>query len=91
MIDSNNAPGTALKFAFGIEPALGIHIVAIVRAVRIEVATLSKSMDNPLPARGSPDQESAAFMRIGRFHMIVNLSQHRRRDLDHAFLSEARY
>src|SRR4029450_9596629 len=77
MINPDNAPRTAVEFPFGSEPALRIHVITIVRAIRVQVSTLAKCMNHALAVcRFRANQEPTALVWIRRLHMIVDLTQH---------------
>src|SRR5215468_9456252 len=84
MINADDLPWTALEFALSTHEIERIHIVAVGGALLIVVLALSKGVDRVFFVHVSrADQDAAALVGIGRFRMIVNLSQKSRRYSDH--------
>src|SRR5438093_4611331 len=84
MVDSYDIPRAVLELELNFQHAHRIHLIAIVGAFGVQVSAFSKCMNHFLVGIQSADHEPAALIRIRRFDMIVDLTQHGKRYFNHS-------
>src|SRR5579862_8840372 len=85
MINTDDLPGTLLKFAFGTHKIERVHVVPVGRTLPVVVPALPGCVDRVVFIyAGCADHHTAAFVRIRFLRMIVDLAQHGSRYFDHS-------
>ena len=83
MVDSDDVERPSVELVLHSQHILWVQLVTVHGAFRIEVPTTPGGLCNPHLAVSSTDDQAAAFVRIGFFHVRVNFIKYGLRNPEH--------